>query len=113
MQPLYHDAFRGGGEVGAPPYPRWGRLRTGSSVGHLPGSVASPHRRLGPALLRLEPSSGLIVWLLLPCVLLLLFLKGLSGSFRQSCTPAMACPPPRLLGVRPALGGRRPVVLHK
>jgi hypothetical protein len=55
----------------------------------------SPRRCLGSALFRLEPSSGLIVLLLLPGVFLLLFLKGLSGSFRQSFTPAMACPPQR------------------
>jgi hypothetical protein len=43
----------------------------------------------------LEPPSGLILLLLLPRLFLLMFLKGLSGSFRHYFTPAMAYPLPR------------------
>jgi hypothetical protein len=53
-------------------------------VGHLQGGI-------GPALFGLEPSSGFIFLLLPPCLFLLMFLKGLSGSFRHRFPPAMAC----------------------
>ena len=57
------------------------RLRTGAAVDDLCGRCAHPRRGQGPALLGLEP----------PCVFLLMWLQGLSGSFRHGCTPAMAC----------------------
>lgn len=72
----------------------WCRLRTGSSVGHLPGRFAHLRCCISPALFGLEPSSGLTFLLLLPCLFLLMFLKGLSRSFRHCCTPAMVFHPP-------------------
>jgi hypothetical protein len=72
-------------------FPRWSRLRNGSSLGHLLGRVAHPQRNLRPALFRLEPPSGLGVLFLLPCLFLLMFLERLSGSFRHLFTPAMTC----------------------
>jgi hypothetical protein len=66
----------------------WCRLRIKWSVGHFPGRFAHPRRGLGPALFRLEPPSDLRVLFLPPCLLLLMFLKGLPGSFRHGSTPA-------------------------
>jgi hypothetical protein len=55
----------------------------GSAVGPLRGGISPP-------LSGLEPSSGFLLLLLLPCACLLMFLKGLSGSFRHGVPPATA-----------------------
>ncbi len=65
-------------------------LRNRWSVGHFLGKFAHPCHVLGPALFRLKPPSDLRVLFLLPRLFLLMFLKGLSGSFRHSFPPAMA-----------------------
>jgi hypothetical protein len=50
------------------------------------------HRRggIGPALPGLQPSRGFLLLFLLPGVFFLMFLKGLSGSFRHWIPPALA-----------------------
>jgi hypothetical protein len=62
---------------------RWCRLRTGGSIGHLLWSFAHGRGRLSPLLSGLQPSRSFLFLLLLPCLCLLMFLKGLSGSFRH------------------------------
>lgn len=92
MAPLPMDACRGRGLclLADTLSQRWCRWRSGSSVDHLHGSFAPLRGSIGPALFGLEPASGFLLLLLLPCLFLLMFLKGLSGSFRHCVTPAMA-----------------------
>lgn len=91
MARLHHDAFRGYRYVCSLTSSQRGcRMRIGSSVGYLLGNFTHPRRCLGPASCSLQPSSGLLVLLLLPCVFDLVCLQSLSGSFRHCFPPAMA-----------------------
>jgi len=91
MARLHHDAFRGYRLcLLADKFPARVQDADRLVCWYLLRNFTHPRRCLGPASCGLQPSSGLLILLLLPCVFDLVCLQSLSGSFRYCFPPAMA-----------------------